>query len=428
MAHQYYGQQQGFAPPPGPPPQGGSPYPQQSYPPPPNGYGPPPGAPPGQYGPPQPYGQQQGWNQQPPANHSYYGQAGPGAPPPGAYNQPPGPPPGAYGQSPMNGGYPAPPSPGYNPSQPAPMDCSRIADDLRGAMKGWGTDEAKLISVLSGLDPLQVNGARAAFTQRHRRDLIKDIGSETSSWFCEGLQAIARGPLGQDVFNLKDAIQGVGTKENVLNDILLGRSNADMNAIKQAYQREYNKSLEADVKGDLSLKTERLFTMVLAARRNEESAPVIPQQTEKDVQDLYQATEGKTGTDQVTVCSILSSRSDGQIRAINQAYKRKYHRSLEDVIKKEFSGHMEDALLFMLNSASDKAKHDADLLEASMKGMGTKDRLLINRLVRIHWDRQRMSQAKAAYKHFYKQDLRRRVEGETSGDYKKLMVAVVDSA
>merc|ERR1712230_337207 len=62
-----------------------------------------------------------------------------------------------------------------------------------------------------------------------------------------------------------EAIKGLGTKESVLNDVLLGRSNADMRAIKQAYQETYRRALETDVKGDLSMKTERLFSMVMAA-------------------------------------------------------------------------------------------------------------------------------------------------------------------
>ena len=125
-----------------------------------------------------------------------------------------------------------------------------------------------------------------------------------------------------------------------MNDVLLSRSNADLNAIKIHYNHKFKRSLESDVKGDLSAKTERLFDMVMSARRNEESTPVIPQQTDGDVSEIYRATEGRSGTDQIVVCSILSNRSDGQIRAIAQAYHQRYHRSLQEVLKGEFSGHM----------------------------------------------------------------------------------------
>ncbi|KAK5170272.1 uncharacterized protein LTR77_004859 [Saxophila tyrrhenica] len=422
MNQGYYGQpppmQQGYNQPPGPPP-GHSPYPQMQQ-----GYNQQPGPPPSH----SPYPpMQQGYNQPPgpPPSHSPY------PPMQQGYGAPPGPPPGqqaygapGYGAGPP-AGPPAQPSIGYVPGQQANMDMSRAADDLRSAMKGFGTNEQALIKVLAGLDPLQVNSVKAAFQSRHHRDLMKDVHGETSGYFREGLEAIIRGPLDQDCHVLHESIKGAGTKESAMNDALLSRSNADVNAIKARYQQMYRRSLESDVRGDLSMKTERLFDMVMAARRAEESTPVMPQQVDADVQELYRATEGKTGTDQIAVCQIMAHRSNGQLRAISQAYKHKYHRGLDDVIRREFSGHMEQALIYMLRKAEDPAKHDADLLEDSMRGAGTKDQALVRRIVMIHWSRDRKEQCKAAYQHFHKRDLRSRIQGETSGDYEKLMVACI---
>lgn len=295
-------------------------------------------------------------------------------------------------------------------------------------MKGIGTNEGVLIQTLTRVhDPVVMINLHQTFNRRFNRDLLKDIGSETSSYFREGLEALVRGPLAQDVHNLNDALKGAGTKESVLNDVLLGRSNADINAIKQEYHRVHRCSLEADVKADLSLKTERLFTMVLGANRAPETAPIIPQELERDVSELHRATEGtRMGTDSMTVCQIFSSRSDGQLRALSQEYQRRYARTLTKTIEKEFSGHMENALLRMLHVAEDRAMADARLLEAAMAGPGTKDRQLLNRLVRIHWSRDHMGQVKGAYKHNFKKDLLSRVHGETSGDFRKLLMALVE--
>lgn len=200
-------------------------------------------------------------------------------------------------------------------------------------MKGFGTDEKALIRVLSNKDPLQIDLLRNTFDRNFKRDLIKDIKSETSSWFEKALVQLARGPLLTDVHGLYDAMAGPGTKEVVLNDILLSRSNADMKAIKSAYRQKFHKSLEDAVKGDLSMKTERHFLMVLSANRAEDAAPVIPQQVDDDVMQIYKATEGKMGTDELLVCSILSYRNDNQIRAIAHSYKQRFNRDLEKVIK-----------------------------------------------------------------------------------------------
>lgn len=297
------------------------------------------------------------------------------------------------------------------------------ADLLRKAMKGFGTDEKTLIRVLADKDPMQVHAIVTAYHNRHRRHLLTDVQGETSGWFEEGLCAIIRGPLQQDVVALRQATEGPGTKEEILNDVLLGRSNADLRAIKEAFQKTYRTSLEHVIKGELSMKTERHFLMVLAANRNEESAPIIPQQIDQDVMEIYKATEGKVGTDELLVCSILTNRSNAQIGAIAHTYKQKFTRDLETVIKKEFSGHMERALLYQLRTGTDKAMRDALLLEDAMAGMGTEDRLLVNRVVRIHWDRNHMMQVKGAYQHRFHKSLTQRIRGETSGDYERLMCA-----
>lgn len=295
-------------------------------------------------------------------------------------------------------------------------------------MKGFGTNEGQLIQILSHIpDPVIMANVRSTYEHRIRRDLLKDLDSETSGYFRETLMAAVRGPLQQDVFNLNDAIRGAGTKENVLNDVLLGRSNADIHAIKREFHRVYHRDLEKEVREDLSAKTERLFSMVLAGRRQEESAPVIPQELDRDTTELHRAMEGRVGTDQLTVCHIISSRSDGQLRALSQEFQRKYHKPLSKVIASEFSGHMRDALLRMLLVAEDRAMADAQALEETMRGAGTKDRLLLNRVVRVHWDRNHRNQVKGAYRHAFKRELATRIKGETSGDYERFLVALVEA-
>ncbi|KAI2640627.1 Annexin [Hypomontagnella submonticulosa] len=436
-----YGQPPQQYPPQGqyPPPQGGQYPPQGQHPP--QGYPPPQGnpyPPAGQYPPPQgspypggqypqanPYPTQGGYPPaQPygaPPNQGY----GPPPNPPGQYGAPPPPPQQGYNQYPQapgGGGPPTAPSLGYGPPQIIQWDASPDAQALRSAMKGFGTDEKTLIRVLSNKDPLQIEAIKSAYFRNFSRTLEKDIISETRGWFETGLVSIVRGPLLHDVHLLNSAMDGPGTKEKVLNDVLLSRSNADMRAIKSMYQHTFHKSLESAVKGDLSMKTERHFLIVLGANRAEDSAPVIPQAIDQDVMELYRATEGKVGTDEMMVCSILSTRNDNQIRAINHAYEQKFRRRLEDVIKKEFSGHMEDALLFQLRNAVDKYMHAAALLEDAMAGLGTKDHLLISRVVRYHWDKQTMANIKGAYQQRYRRSLASRIKGETSGDYERLML------
>ncbi|KAJ5149575.1 hypothetical protein N7448_001153 [Penicillium atrosanguineum] len=416
------------------------PYPQQQY-------GAPQGAPPqGQYGAPQgapPQGQyppQQGYGHPPPQQGAYYGapspqpQAGYGAPP----NQPPpgGPGYGApYGAPPMGQpqggmapymGAPSVPSLGYVPGQTAPGDFRPQADALRKAMKGFGTDEKALIQTLAPLDPLQMAAVRATYSSHIGRDLYKDVKSECGGYLRDGLLAVIDGPLMHDTACAREAIEGIGTKEWLMNDVLLGRSNADLNAIKTAYERTYRRPLTKDVEGDLSFKTASLFAAALRAQRHDESIPPNPHAMENEARTLHEATSARMVNNVTEVCAIFARSSDNEIRAIDQAFHARYHASLEKHIEKEFAGHMEDALLHMYRTAKDPAMRDAILLEDCMSGMGTKDERLVVRVVRVHWNRNHKEQVKRAYHRKFGKHLIERVRGETSGDYQRLMVALLE--
>ena len=54
---------------------------------------------------------------------------------------------------------------------------------------------------------------------------------------------------------------------------------------------------------------------------------------------------GKWGTDSGTFFQILNTRSNHQLRQVFQAYQQRYGHNFEKVIKKEFSGHTENALV-----------------------------------------------------------------------------------
>ncbi len=55
---------------------------------------------------------------------------------------------------------------------------------------------------------------------------------------------------------------------------------------------------------------------------------------------------------------------------------------------------MQNALLYQLRNALNKPGAAALLLEEAMSGMGTRDHLLVSRVVRYHWDQRFMAEVK----------------------------------
>ena len=68
-------------------------------------------------------------------------------------------------------------------------------------------------------------------------------------------------------------------------------------------------------------------------------------------------------------------------------------------------------------------KRDAQLLEQSMAGAGTKERALAWRVSRMHWEKPRWRAIMAEYQAAYRKSLASRIKGETRGDLERVLVA-----
>lgn len=86
---------------------------------------------------------------------------------------------------------------------------------------------------------------------------------------------------------------------------------------------------------------------------------------------------------------------------------------------------MKDALLYQLRHSEDKYRHFAGMLEETMAGVGTRDSELCLRVVQYHWDRSLTDNVKGAYMQWYRKDLGKRIKGETSGDFERLLLACI---
>jgi len=376
---------QGGYPPQGYPPQG---YPPQGYPP--QGY-PPQGYPPQGY-PPQGY---------PPQGY-----------PPQGY-----PPQNATQAAPQNVSQ-------FNQPQTAllsPAECDSAAKALRDAMKGVGTDEKGLIAVLGKYPPLQMNQIIKSYKSNYGKSLYDDVKSETSGNFGKLCCALCMTIAEYDVKCLHDALDGVGTDEDCLMEILVGRTNSDINALRAEYKKTYNRDIEKDVKGDTSGYVCRLYTVLLQGNRDETNGA---RDAVADAEALYRAGEGRAGTDEMTFISMLCNRPDAHLRQVFDIYQQKHGHTIEKAISKEFSGDIKKALTSLVASIRNKAEYIATLFEKSMKGMGTDDDKLIRLTVR-HRAPYVINPIKEAYKTKYGKSLGKRIKGDTSGDYCKLLLACV---
>ncbi|KAG7511698.1 annexin A5-like isoform X2 [Solea senegalensis] len=381
---------------------------------------------------PQPEGPGMGYPGQPGQPMAGY----PGAPSPNA-------PMAGYGGAPAPmPGYPKAPSP--NPSMPAyggggampivpPMnrgfrgtikdfpgaDPLKDVEVLRKAMKGFGTDEQAIIDLLGSRSNKQRVPLLRSYKTSYGKDLVKDLHSELSGDFRKLVMAMLKTPAEFDAYELNSAIKGAGTDEACLIEILSSRSNAEIKEINRIYKQEYKKSLEDAISGDTSGHFRRLL-ISLAQGNRDERPNVDVSLAKQDAQALYAAGENKLGTDESKFNAILCARSKPHLRAVFMEYQQMCGRDIEKSIVREMSGDLESGMVAVVKCIKNTPGYFAERLYKSMKGAGTKDRTLIRIMVtRSEVD---LLDIRQEYVRNYGKSLYTHISGDTSGDYKKLLL------
>lgn len=304
----------------------------------------------------------------------------------------------------------------------SPFDARSDADVLHRAMKGLGTDEKALITILCHRTSSQRAAINLAYKSGYGKDLESKLRSELSGAFEKVMVALCLPVAEYMAREMYVAISGIGTSEGTLVEILCSGTNQEIRDINAAYVRLYGHPMEKDIKGDTS-GVFKMLLVSLAQGQRDENQMVDVAKAKADAQRLFQAGAAKLGTDESAFNSILATRSWAHLRQVMAEYQTMHGHTLERAVVSEFSANAEKGLLGILQCAANRPGYFAQRLHNAIKGMGTKDQNLIRIIVsRCDID---LGNIKREYEKKFNRSLLADVSGDTSGDYKKALLALL---
>jgi len=301
------------------------------------------------------------------------------------------------------------------------FDAETDAKVLYSAMKGFGTDEKKIINVVAFRSSAQLIAVEKKFGTMYGDDLKKWLEKELRG----NLEKVVLGrfydPRGYQAYVLREAMAGAGTDERALVDVICTKNKIEMEMVKGAYQTLFKRDLIEDIKSETSGDFRRILVSLATAGRD--TKPVDLDLAASDAKALYEAGEGSWGTDEGTFNRIFATRSFPQLRATFAQYKKQKGQSMDVVIEKEMSGNLEMAFLTLVRYIQDPITYYSEVFYKSMKGMGTDDETLIRTVLsRCEID---LGLIKQRFEKLHQKTLDKAIKSETNGDYRKIMLQLV---
>ena len=296
------------------------------------------------------------------------------------------------------------------------------ADALRKAMKGFGCDEKAIIEICIHRTNAQRLEIVKAYKAAYGRDLISDLKSELHGKFEDGMIALFTDPIEYDADELRKAMKGLGTNEDTLIEIIASRPPNVLKLVKEKFNSKFNRDLEADVKSETSGTLRKLLIALLQCSRRTNTMP-NEAECAAIADEIYKAGEAKLGTDESVFNKYFCSLSPHELAAVSREYHKKTGHTILQAIDKEFSGDSKKTLRTIVYATLSPSEYFATRVHDAVKGLGTKDHLLIRVLVtRSEID---MPQIKQYYKQLFGKDMYDDVKNDISGDYRKLMLGII---
>jgi hypothetical protein len=211
------------------------------------------------------------------------------------------------------------------------------------------------------------------------------------------------------------AIEGLGTDEKAINEVLGHRSKHEIQEIAKAYEHAYKKTMIHDIKGDTSGNYKRLLVALVNT----------PVQNKKEL--IEKATKG-LGTTEKYLIDVLAPSSNEEILELYQYDPKIIHAIIDDVS----SGNFAKVVDTILKGKRDTRDHIPDeeaktaserLFKAGEGKLGT-DEKVFNEII-THYSPLALKQISHHYEQKHKHGIEKAIKSETSGCYEDLLVALL---
>ena len=227
-------------------------------------------------------------------------------------------------------------------------------------------------------------------------------------------------PIDFDCYELRRAVQELGTLEDILIEILSMRSNNEIYNIKKRYGEIFpGRDLHDDIENDVSGYFKTLLLALLEANRPD---TVNYDEIKESVLSLYEQSQ-KWFPDEEVFIKVFTKQSKAAFIIINELYNNIDSKGLLETVKDSFSGDFEDGLVGIYYSIIAPSEYYATKIHNSIKEMGTNE-LTLNRIIVTRAEKD-IEEISKNYSKLFDSDMIKDIIDDTDGYYKTMLISLI---
>ncbi|XP_072524564.1 annexin A2-like [Salminus brasiliensis] len=247
-----------------------------------------------------------------------------------------------------------------------PFDPDLDARQIFVALENKTVDMMTLTRILTNRTNAQRQNIAVAYHTLAHKDLNTVLKKALSGPVQELLLALLMTPAQFDAHRLRHSMEGLGTDEEALLEVLCTRSADQLRDITVEYKQAYGRYLENDLISETSKDFTKLVLAILKKEELNTPGQIDYQLIAQDVKSLEDAVRGKK-PDPAPWIQVLTSRNLDHLNRVLSRLEDVTGEVVDKTVQSHFSGDLRLGLHTLVRSIQNTPLYLAQRLQASMK-------------------------------------------------------------
>ena len=291
-------------------------------------------------------------------------------------------------------------------------DSSSVLENLHEALDDK-EGESIIISILCSKSNSDLQKLKKDYENKYNENLEEKLNKKLKSKLKDLIQALLQDPIEYDANEIFKAVDGLGTDDDALIEIISSRSQDHLKDVSKKYFETRKVTMENDIKNDTSQAYGRLITQMSKGERSENPYPNI-----NDIKKICSELKGEKNKklDKDIFVKYFSQCSNSELIMIYKIFEKENGKNLLDFINEKFGADSRNLYKAIFSYLANPIKYFTERIHT------WKDKIVIRNIVS---QRDNLNEIKEEYKKLYNKDLEDDIKEKTKDGFQKALLTLV---